>query len=109
MAVVSGPYGDNALAYLENGWHPLPLPAGAKTPPPGGFTGAGGAVPTRGVIEAWVKTRPEGNIALRLPEGVIGIDIDAYGDKPGADTITAAIKAYGELPRTWHCTTLIGV
>jgi hypothetical protein len=45
-----------------------------------------------------------GNVALRLPENVIGIDIDAYPGKPGALTLANTEHAWGRLPATWRTT-----
>jgi len=45
-----------------------------------------------------------GNIALRLPRDVVGIDVDNYGGKQGGATITAAVARWGSLPLTWRST-----
>lgn len=37
------------------------------------------------------------NIAIRLPPGVVGMDVDAYGDKQGAETLARFEKEYGPL------------
>lgn len=72
--------------YLEAGWpNVLPLPAQQKLPPPSGYTGRDGNTPTMEQYLTWAKTET-GNLALRVPDGIIGIDIDAYRDKPGAQT-----------------------
>jgi len=39
-----------------------------------------------------------GNVGLRMPETVIGIDVDAYGGKPGAATLADAEARLGPLP-----------
>jgi len=39
---------------------------------------------------------------------VIGIDVDDYNDKPGADTMTATTQIHGYLPRTWISTSRTG-
>ena len=60
----------------------LPLPAGAKSPPPKGFTGHDGLWPTDEQIDEWVATRPaDANLMLRVNYGLIGIDVDAYDAK----------------------------
>ena len=75
----------------------LPLPPRAKKSPPKGYTGKGGKVPTPEQTAAWVKTKPNGNTALRLPGGVVGIDVDDYGDKSGGRTLAeAALRAFVE-------------
>jgi Bifunctional DNA primase/polymerase, N-terminal len=81
----------------------LPLPAGRKFPPPSGFTGATGRFPTDADIAAWSDQLGESfNLALRLPEDIIGIDVDAYDDKPGAATLADAEGRWGALPVDLH-------
>ena len=102
----TGPYATAADIYWRAGWRGiLPLPARAKKNPPKGYTGDGGIYPSYPDLDAWA-TGPErlGNIALRMPAGVIGIDVDAYGDKPGAETLRLAEAAHGTLPPTWRTT-----
>ena len=41
---------------------------------------------------------PGHNIGLRMPENVIGIDVDHYDDKNGAATLSAAIEKWGTSP-----------
>lgn len=99
------PYGDAANAYYTAGWRGvLPLPAAAKTPPPGGYTGAGGAWPSGADVWTWAEDHATGNIALRLPPNVIGLDVDAYDGKQGAATLDNAITKWGPLPATWRAT-----
>lgn len=103
---MSGPYADAADAYWNAGWRGiLPLPAKAKKNPPSGFTGQSGVYPSYADIHAWAHG-PErlGNIALRMPGNIIGIDVDAYGTKQGADTLAIAESMHGELPPTWRTT-----
>lgn len=103
---MTGPYATAADAYWSHGWRGiLPLPAGQKKNPPRGFTGQGGLYPSYPDIATWVDG-PErnGNIALRMPLHVIGLDVDAYGDKVGAQTLRLAESQHGELPPTWRTT-----
>jgi hypothetical protein len=87
---------DVALAYHEGGWHPLPLPARKKAKPPDGHTGYGGSDLTAAEIAeaAWT-----GNIALRMPPDVIGLDVDVY--KGGDETLAGLLARCGPLPPTW--------
>lgn len=62
--------------YRDNGWTPFPLPRRQKYPPPGGITGASARPITDRDYTAWVDAWA--NIGLVLPDGVIGIDVDAY-------------------------------
>lgn len=100
------PYAAAATVYWEAGWRGvLPLPARKKSWPPSGYTGTGGKDPSYADVYAWAEGKEgAGNIGLRLPLDVIGIDVDAYDDKPGADTLAAAERAHGALPATWRTT-----
>lgn len=103
---MSGPYATGANTYWRAGWRgPVPLPYKAKKNPPSGYTGENGIDPSYADIDAWA-TGPEGsgNIALRLPRNVVGIDVDAYGDKLGRQTLEAAEIRLGALPATWRTT-----
>jgi len=98
-------YGRAASIYRRAGWEGvLPLERGAKWPPPDGHTGYEGAWPTGQQILEWVTSRRDGNVALRLPRGVVGIDVDDYGSKKGADTLAELEARYGPLPATWSST-----
>lgn len=99
-------YADGVNLYLAAGWAGvLPLPTGAKAPPPTGMTGAGGRDPNPDEIETW-RTGPAwaaGNLCLRLPKDVVGIDVDAYGDKAGDEELDRLIEEHDlpPLPPTW--------
>lgn len=84
---MSGVYALTAVDYHDKGYGPLPIPTGAKHPPPPGWTGRGAPMPSRADVEAWIEERPDHNVALRLPPGVLGVDVDAHSGKPGADTL----------------------
>lgn len=118
---MSTPYKDSARAYYEAGWSPIPLPHEEKSPPPSKFankdqmfTGVGGAYVTEEHIKVWLSAKGRaqagnmsyvpGNIGLRLPAGVLGIDVDAYGTKKGEETLAAAELDWGALPPTWVST-----
>lgn len=94
---------EHALELHQRGWCPLPLPAGAKWPPPEGRTGAGGIDYTAEEIAAWTH---DGNLGTRMPAGIAGIDIDQYGDKQGFDNLERWRKDRGlaPLPPTWIST-----
>jgi Bifunctional DNA primase/polymerase, N-terminal len=101
-AQVSGTevYAAAAREYLSLGWAPIPLPPGEKSPPPTGFTGRGAPYPSGADVEAWCEDKPDHNVGLRMPPGVLGIDVDNYGDKRGGDTRAALEAARGSLPAT---------
>ncbi len=101
-----GPYATAAATYWRAGWRGiLPLPYKAKKNPPRGFTGSTGVDPSYADVDTWATGADgDGNIALRLPRGVLGIDVDAYGDKPGALTLESAESEHGTLPPTWRTT-----
>jgi len=99
----SGPYARAAHIYREAGWYPLPLGNGPaqKFPPPSGWTGHSAPYPSAGDVHAWTETHGDRNIGLRMPPGVIGLDVDHYRDKTGADTLAQLEAKFGPLPPTW--------
>lgn len=76
----------------------LPLDPGKKSPPPKGYTGEHGKDAGPEELSAWANH--EGNYALRLPDGVVGIDVDHYGSKRGLDTLAHWEAQLGPLPPT---------
>lgn len=92
-------YATAAETYWNKGWRGvLPLNRAAKWPPPKGFTGYDGGDPSYADILQWSDLYPDGNLCLRLPDGVIGVDVDAYGAKTGAAAFAEAVKRWGPLP-----------
>lgn len=104
MTTTDDPYAEAYSAYWDAGWRGvLPLPYKAKKTPPSGYTGRAAAQPSFPDLAAWAETGPQ-NICLHLPRGFVGIDVDAYGDKPGAQTLAGLVKECGPLPATWLST-----
>jgi DNA polymerase I-like protein with 3'-5' exonuclease and polymerase domains len=102
------PFADAVAEYALAGWPcilPVPL---KKAPPPEGFTGADGRDTTPEDLVGWVGTHPSHSIALRMPEDIIGIDVDAYAKgqvvKHGDRTLTELEQRLGALPATWSST-----
>ena len=101
---VSSPYADAWQYYWDAGWRGvLPLPYRKKTWPPDGFTGHSGVDPSYADCMTWADAGPR-NLALRVPSDVIGLDVDAYADKPGGETLSKLVSEYGPLPATWLST-----
>lgn len=94
-------YSDAAPTYYQNGWSPLPLPRGEKASPPEGTTGASGRWPTVDEVELWATQYTNGNVGLRLPDTVLGIDVDDYDGKGGGASLNTLTDKYGPLPDTW--------
>lgn len=98
-------YAAAATHYWTAGWRCiLPMPPAVKWPPPTGYTGYTGTTPSYPDIQAWTEDRPDGNLALRLPPTIIGIDVDAYGAKTGGATLIHAQNQWGPLPATIRST-----
>jgi hypothetical protein len=106
----TGPFGRAARLYRSAGW-PGTLPVGRgpgqKSPPPGGWTGHGAPYPSDADIGVW-EIGPEAyyNLGLRMPEGVVGLDVDAGYVKDGQlkrgdDTLVDLENKFGPLPPTW--------
>lgn len=100
----TGPYATAVDAYWSAGWRGI-LPVGSapneKFPPPARFTGHGNPDPSYADVMAYSETHGDRNIALRLPAGVIGLDVDAYGSKIGAAVLAELVERFGPLPDTW--------
>jgi hypothetical protein len=85
---------------------PLPVPYGCKGNPPGksaavpeGWTGKAGRYASGADVQAWIDDNGGDNIALRVADGVVGVDVDAY--KPVAlETLAEFEAAAGLLPPT---------
>lgn len=92
-------YGTAAELYWNAGWRGvLPLRRGTKKSPPGGRTGYDGIDPSFPDLLQYVELYPDGNLALRMPDTVIGIDVDDYDGKTGAATLAEAERRWGTLP-----------
>lgn len=112
------PYKAWAAAYVQLGWSPIPLMIRTKFPVPKEYTGADGAYVVEDDLRNWLHPKarvhvgnlvyPPGNVALRLPKNVIGVDVDAYEGKAGAATLGAAEAAWGKLPPTWATSSRVG-
>lgn len=102
-------YREAALAWTDAGWPAvLPVPLGRKEPVPSGFTGAEGRSPTPADYRRWTMARAADNAVLVLPEGVVGLDVDAYGGKVGHRTWARHKQTYGDPGLTWMVTSRSG-
>src|SRR5690606_23074900 len=94
---------EHADLYRERGWRStLPLPPRAKAAPPAGFTGYGAMVPDDEILVFWADNPryAGGNLALRMPDTGIDIDVDAYGYEPGGESLAEAEQRLVNLPET---------
>jgi bifunctional DNA primase/polymerase-like protein len=90
--------------YHRRGWPVLPIPHGAKGPPPKSFTGRDGKTPSYADMHAWAEGNPDANVAIGLPPSVIGVDVDDYDGKNGAATLAEAERLWGKLPPSYRST-----
>jgi P4 family phage/plasmid primase-like protien len=106
------PYASAALVYRQRGWTGV-LPAdlnGKIGHVPAGYSGGHDVDPDDEQVQRWVDGLGGHNVALRLPDdpefAVIGIDVDAYGDKTGDETVEYAANQFGagDLPPSWSST-----
>jgi hypothetical protein len=105
----AGPFGSTAYPLKEAGWAPIPIMDDGKGRTQGGVTGYEG-VDLEGMrLQESVHKYGHCNVAVRMPEGVdpdgrewklLGLDVDAYDDKPGGDTLKRWAEDWGELPPT---------
>ncbi|MFE6388379.1 bifunctional DNA primase/polymerase [Nocardiopsis dassonvillei] len=80
-----------AQQYVDRSFQVIPV--NGKTLATKGVTGRDGTTDS-------VLPRDGQNVALRLPLGLIGIDVDAYDGKPGAETLAECERKWGPLPKT---------
>lgn len=79
------------------------MPPAQKGPPLRGTTGAEAPNPTLKMLRRWASCYQGWNTGLRLPECLLGIDVDAY--KPeGAESWELLRAELGPLPDTWVST-----
>lgn len=98
-------FGKFAGVYLKNGWTPVPVEMGSKRIAVDGFTGHDGEYPTaRYVMDNWNAKYGAYNIGLRLGQDVIGIDVDAYGERDGGSSLELLENELGYLPYTYVST-----
>lgn len=100
-------YAEAAPLYRAAGWSdvlPIAAPGPAKNPPPKGWTGRGATRPSDEVIAGWREVYADHNVCLHLQPGLVGVDVDAYGEKPGDETLANLEDRFGPLPPTWRST-----
>ena len=98
----SHPFGSGAAHYV--GWSGI-IPIHRRTKVPfSGFTGRDGVQATyeQSVAAAADRRYASSNLAMRLPQGMLGLDVDAYDDKPGGLTLERMERELGALPATWR-------
>lgn len=103
------PFAAAVADYGQAGWPCiLPVPVADKFPPPVGFTGADGRDTDPMQLVAWAGTHADWSIAVRMPDGVIGIDVDHYDkgavQKRGNHSLAEYTERWGPLPATWSST-----
>lgn len=106
---MTGLFAAVALDYLNAGWSPIPVwyPGGTKAPLVGRagdgkqWIGRTGNRPTEADIQRWVKKYPRCRaVGLRLPDDIVGIDLDLYDGKVGQYTIAKLQRLWGKLGET---------
>jgi Bifunctional DNA primase/polymerase, N-terminal/AAA domain len=88
--------------YRAAGWKRVfPLPVGEKDPPPEGVTGATGQAPSVEILAQFRRSPWNSNLGIAMPQDLIGIDVDQYGDKRGAGHLANLEHQLGaQLPPT---------
>lgn len=102
------PFAEASEALLKAGWSPIPLPARCKEPPPLGYTGSNARAVTLADVRRWIAEQSDNNVAVRMPTGVVGIDVDDYAGKHGGDDLTQLEAELGPLPQTFMSTSREG-
>jgi len=95
------PFKEYAQEYFDKGWSPVPLPYKKKANPPSGYTGRSATkLVDQAAIDKWLKTNILQNIAIRIPDDMIGLDVDNYEGHGGAETLAELEEKHGTLPDT---------
>ena len=89
----------NAADLADKGYGPLAIPTGAKSPPPTGTTGADPVPTYRDWLDPVEREPHRGNTGVRLPAGLVGVDVDGYDLTTGGDT-WAALNENDPFPNT---------
>ena len=97
------PYGSAARAYHAAGYARLWLPPRKKASPPEGYTGRNGREVSAEDVDRWGAEHRSGNIGLRLPPDVVGIDVDAYKDEHHLAAWEELTARLGPLPDAPWC------
>lgn len=95
------PYLEGVPQYAEAGWDGMiPVRRKTKTPALSDVTGyTGHQLTPEESLELSGKAHLKScNLGLRLPRGLVGVDVDDYGDKHGGDTLRRLESELGELP-----------
>ncbi|TNM69158.1 hypothetical protein FHN55_05075 [Streptomyces sp. NP160] len=99
------PFADGAEDVYQSGLgSPFPLPPRCKAEPPRGITGAAGVDLSWPDILATIEDNPTANLGMRVADDVVGIDVDGYAGKQGAQTVRRAEGVLEPLPRTFTST-----
>jgi hypothetical protein len=108
VAMTTRPFAMAAEHYKAAGWAPIPILGGGKGATPGGVTGHDGVDLEGKRLQDFIRRYGKCVIATRAPVGdgfwTIGIDVDQYGDKHGADTLAAWATEWGPLSPTYVST-----
>jgi len=94
------PFAHYAPEYHAKGWNVVWLPPRAKRLTETGVTGHAGKDADANLIQRWIDQHPHANIGVRMPDDLIGIDVDQYGNKTGGDTLAQLEATLGPLPPT---------
>lgn len=104
---LTGIYAQAYEAYRAAGW-PSIIPVDGKELIVKGVTGRNGRMPEPIDYKKWLLRWADKNAALRFPRSIIGIDVDAYDDKPGATTLAELEERWGPLPPTFRSSARVG-
>ncbi|MFE2293702.1 bifunctional DNA primase/polymerase [Streptomyces sp. NPDC059452] len=90
--------------YARSGWDGIiPIRPGTKEPAVGGITGRYAQLTAEECVQI-AHLYTQCNLALRLPRGIIGIDVDAYDGRGGDRTMRRLQMQHGQLPPTFYTT-----
>lgn len=99
-----GPLGEAALDYARRGWPVLPLKIRGKAPDTDLVPhGASDATTDESTVRYWWTTSPLANVGVRIPEGMVVIDVDPRAG--GLETLDRWAREGKTIPPTVTCET----
>jgi hypothetical protein len=104
--MITLPFAEGAPVYADTGWTGV-IPSKGKVVQLQGVTGGSGRQTQPDEYLKWAESGGSyfrQNLALRLSQALVGLDVDAYDGKPGAASLAALEAAHGSLPATYSST-----
>jgi KaiC/GvpD/RAD55 family RecA-like ATPase len=90
----SGAFGLAAQAWFNKGWTPIPVD-NSRIPKVSGYHGKNREVVTQQLLNKWLVTYADSDLAVVIPDGVLCLDIDTHDDKDGHSEWVRTVSEFG--------------